>query len=68
MYIMKLWNGKYGNACQFIVERDGKYTLFSPARPKDITWVKEDLTQNADYKDWESFEDEPVEDLSMVIM
>lgn len=69
MYKLKLWNGKYGNAAKFIVEDNrGKFAEFSPARPKDIAWVDTDLTKEADYKDWESFEDEPVDDLNKVIM
>ena len=69
-YIMKVWNGKYGSGAQFVVQdtTNGKFALFSPARPKDITWVDTDLTKDADYKGWESFEDEPVDDLTQVVM
>lgn len=69
-YILKLWNGKYGNGAQFIVQdtKTQKYALYSPARYKDIAWVADDLTKTPEYKSWESFEDEPVDDLSQVIM
>lgn len=70
MFLLKIWNGKYGNGAKFIVQdkKTGKFAEFSPARPKDIAWVDTDLTKEADYKDWESFEDEPVDDLNAVIM
>ena len=70
MYLLKLWNKKYGNDAQFIVfdKKAEKYAEFTPVRPKDTTWVREDLTKLDEYKDWESFEDEPIENLSQVIM
>ena len=69
MYILHLWNGKYGNGAKFVVEDSkGKFAEFSPARPKDIAWVDTDLTKEADYKDWQDFEKEKVDDLNQVIM
>lgn len=69
-YAMKLWNGKYGNPARFIVKdnENDKYTEFNPAHPGDVAWVSNDLTKHTEYTDWESFEDEPVDDLSAVIM
>ena len=68
-YILKIWNGKYGNNARFIVfdKSTGKFAEFAPTRPKDIAWVKEDLTKMPEYKGWESFQDEPVEDLNNIV-
>lgn len=68
-YLLKVWNGKYGNSARFVVydtvaEKYGEYT---PSRPNDIAWVKDDLTKQDEYKSWESFEDEPVEDLKNIV-
>lgn len=69
MYTLHLWNGKYGNNAKFIVEdNNGKFAEFSPARPKDVAWVKTDLTKESDYQSWEDFENEKVDDLNLVIM
>lgn len=70
MYLLKIWNGKYGNGAKFIVENKstGKYSEFSPVRPSDLAWVDKDLTKESEYKNWESFENEPVEDLNNVVM
>jgi len=68
-YLLKLWNGKYGNNAQFIVfdTTTEKYSLFSPARSKDLAWTATDLTKDEDYKGWESFQDEPVENLDEIV-
>jgi hypothetical protein len=68
-YIIKVWNGKYGNNARFIIQEvaSGKMAEYQPTRPKDLAWVGDDLTQQAEYKDWESFEDEPIDDLNNVI-
>lgn len=68
MYKLKLWNKKYGKGAQFVVEKDGKFTVFTPDRPSDTVWVNSDLTKEAEYKNWDSFEDEPVESLDDIIM
>lgn len=70
MYLLKIWNGKYGNGAKFIVENKstGKYSEFSTVRPSDLAWVDKDLTKESEYKNWESFENEPVEDLNNVVM
>lgn len=70
MFILHKWNKKYGNGAQFVVEDEstGKFAEFSPARPKDIAWVDTDLTKEAEYKDWDDFQKERVEDLNKVIM
>lgn len=68
-YLLKLWNGRYGNNAKFIVfnTTTAKYSLFSPVRNKDLAWTATDLTKDPDYKDWESFQDEPVENLDEVV-
>lgn len=68
-YIIKVWNGKYGNNARFIIQEvaSGKMTEFQPTRPKDLAWVGTDLTKQDEYKNWESFEDEPLDDLNNVV-
>lgn len=68
-YLLKLWNGKYGNNAQFIVfnTTSEKYSLFSPVRSGDVAWTSTDLTKDKDYKDWESFQDEPVDSLTEIV-
>lgn len=68
-YTLKVWNGKYGNNARFIVKdnKTEKYGEFAPARPKDIAWVREDLTQKEEYKSWESFQDEPLDTLEGIV-
>lgn len=69
MYTLKVWNGKYGNNAKFIVkDSKGKFAEFSPARPNDVAWVDTDLTKEDEYKNWESFQDEKVNNLADVIM
>lgn len=70
MFILHRWNKKYGNGAKFIVEdkSNGKFAEFSPARPKDIAWVDSDLTKESEYKSWDDFQKEPVQDLNQVIM
>ena len=69
-YQLKLWNKKYGDKAEFIVKntKTEKYALFQPSRAKDTAWVANDLTQDPSYKNWDDFQDEPVEDLNDVIM
>ena len=69
-YSLMLWNGKYGNGAKFIARRnsDNKFTEFSPINPQDVAWVSDDLTKVDDYKGWESFEEEPVDNLEDVVM
>lgn len=70
MYYMRLWNNKYGNNAKFVVEdgSSGKFAEFSPVRPKDLTWIDKDLTQNPEYASWDDWGKEEVEDLNDVIM
>ena len=70
MFTLHLWNGKYGNGAKFVVQDNSskKFAEFSPARPTDIAWVDTDLTKEAEYKEWESFEKEQVEKLEDIIM
>lgn len=70
MFVLKLWNKQYGEGAKFIVqnESDEKYCEFSPFRPKDIAWVTNDLTKEAEYKDWDNFQNEKVENLEDVLM
>lgn len=68
-YLIKTWNGKYGNGARFIVydTRNQKYAELAPTRANDVAWVNEDLTKVDEYKNWESFEDEPVEDIKNIV-
>lgn len=68
-YVIKLWNGKYGNSAKFIVmdTTSKKYSEYAPTRPGDVAWVIGDITGEPEYKSWESFEDEPVDDLSSIV-
>lgn len=70
MYKLKLWNGKYDRAAKFVVfdSKNKKYTEFSLDNPKDVAWVGHDLTQLPEYKSWEDFQDEPVDNLDDIIM
>jgi hypothetical protein len=49
-------------------EKAGKYAEFSPANPKDIAWVSSDITKNPEYKSWDDWKDEPVDNLGDIIM
>lgn len=70
MFILHKWNKKYGNNAKFVVEDKNteRFAEFSPARPKDIAWVDKNLTQMDEYKDWDDFQKEQVDDLNDVIM
>lgn len=70
MFKIKRWNNKYGNAAKFVVfdEKADKYAEFSPANPKDIAWVSSDITKNPEYKSWDDWKDEPVDNLGDIIM
>lgn len=70
MFLLWKWNKKYGNGAKFIVEdkSNGKFAEFSPARPKDITWVDSDLTKESEYQSWDDFKQEKVDDLNNIIM
>jgi len=61
------WNGNYGGKAVFVVQDNSnkKQSLFTPGRVKDVTWVDKDLA--GEMKDWENFENEPIENLSDVI-
>ena len=70
MYKIKLWNNKYGKKAKFVIQdsKTGKFTEFSPERPSDVTWVDKDITGDASYKGWDDWKDEPVNDLSDIVM
>lgn len=69
MFKIKRWNGKYGNGAKFVVQdSNGRFSEFDPTRPNDTAWVNQDLTTEAEYKNWEDFKDEPVENLSDIVM
>lgn len=70
MFKIKRWNNQYGNAAKFVVFDDNtsKYTEFSPANPKDVTWVSNDITINPAYKSWDDWKNEPVSNLNDIIM
>lgn len=66
MYLLKLWNGEWSDKAKFVAynPQTKKYTVFSPERPDDVIWVKEDITKSPDYKKWQDCEDEPIDDFS----
>ena len=68
-YSIIVWNRKYGNGARFIVKDNttGKFTEFTPTRPSDVAWVDSDLSKQGEYKNWESFENEPLDDLNSVV-
>lgn len=69
MFKIKLWNKQYGNKAKFVIEnKDGKFTEFSPANKKDVMWVSTDLTKNPEYKSWDDWKDEPVENINDIEM
>ena len=70
MYKLKLWNGKYGNEARFIVfdSKNKKYTEFLVDHVKDVVWTSHDITKEPEYKNWSSFEDEPVDFLENIMM
>ena len=66
MYILKLWNNKWGKEARFIGYDPGakKYAEFDPRHPKDTSWVSQNLTQAAQYKGWSDCYDEPIGELA----
>lgn len=68
-YTFLRWNGKYGSVAQFVVKdnENGKQSVFSPSRPSDVAWSDKDLANSDDYKDWDTFGNEKVDDLNKVI-
>lgn len=68
-YTFLRWNKKYGTASQFVVKDNetNKQSVFSPARPSDLAWVTTDLANSEDYKSWDEFGNEKVDDLSKVV-
>jgi hypothetical protein len=69
-YTLLLWNKKYGSGAKFVVKdnKTDKFAEFSPANPKDIAWVSQDISKESDYKDWEDFQNERVEDINSIVM
>lgn len=63
------WNKKYGTNAQFVVKDNStdKQSLFSPARPSDLTWVDKDISKDGAYKEWDDFGNEQVENLNEVV-
>lgn len=70
MYTLMRWNGKYGDAAQFVVKDDnsGKFCLYSPARENDKTWVSQNLADADEYKNWDDFGHTQVPILENVMM
>lgn len=68
-YTILKWNSKYGTAAQFVVKDDenDKQSVFSPARPSDVAWTDKNLATSDDYKSWEEFGNEKIEDLNEVV-
>ena len=70
MFTLMKWNGKYDTDARFIVRDDktNKFTLFTPDRLEDITWVKDDMSKFPEYKNWDDFGHEKVDYLENVMM
>lgn len=68
-YTFLKWNKKYGTNAQFVVKDNttNKQSLFSPARPSDLTWVDKDLSSSSEYKDWDDFGNEKIDNLNEVV-
>ena len=68
MYILKLWNGQWGNLARFVAydPQIGKYTEYSPVNTLDMIWVDYDLTLSPEYETWQDCNDEPIEELDDV--
>ena len=68
-YTFLRWNKKYGTGAQFVVKdnENSKQSVFSPARPSDLAWVGTDLANSEEYKSWDTFGNEKVDDLSKVV-
>lgn len=60
------WNGEYGKKAVFVVKdnKTNKQTLFTPERLEDIAWTDRNLAD--DYKNWEEFGNETVDNLEDV--
>lgn len=70
MYKIKLWNKKYGKEARFIVfnSQTHKYTEFLVDHVNDVMWTSHDLTKEPEYRNWEDWEDEPVDFLENIMM
>lgn len=68
-YNILKWNGQDGDNAVFVVRdnQKGMYSLFTPDKLSDLTWVKQDLSNAGDYKGWEDFEEEPIQNLEDVV-
>ena len=69
-YQLKLWNKKYGKSAKWVVydTETKKYALFSVDKTNDLAWVDADLTKDSEYKGWDNWNNEPVDNLSDVII
>lgn len=68
-YTILRWNGEYSDKAVFIVmnNQSGKRTLFTPDKLKDIMWTKDKIEEADEYKDWQEFGNEQIEDLADVV-
>lgn len=62
------WNGKYSGDAKFVVRdnNSGKQSIFTPGRVQDIVWTGNDLAGSQEFKGWEDFNNETVDDLEEV--
>lgn len=68
-YSILKWNGQDGDNAVFVVRDNQKsaYSLFTPDKLGDLAWVKQDLSKVGEYKGWEDFEEEPIQNLEDVV-
>lgn len=69
-YNLKLWNKKYGKSAKWVVydTQTKKYGLFSMGNTKDIVWTEQDISKDSEYKGWDNWNNEPVENLEDVLV
>lgn len=62
------WNGKYSGDAKFIVRdnNSGKQSIFTPGRTQDLVWTGNHLDSSPDFKDWEDFGNESIDNLEEV--
>lgn len=64
-----LWNKKEDGDARFVIQDDDKgYTEYAVSNPKDVTWVKDDISKEDDYKEWMPFDGTEVPSLDYLMM
>lgn len=68
MFMFVKWNGKYGDDAKFVVQnmQTDEQALFTPGEMEDITWTNKGLADADEFKTWQDFGNEKVDDLSDV--